>query len=441
MNFPQGLSAREWLDAHVNLETGVGVPAARERGAPTLERINTLLQYLGSPQLEYPAVHLTGTNGKTTTTRMISELLVTVGNSVGAYTSPHLQRVNERIVRNDEPISDEELDEQLRVVALVERELGLDPSYFEVVTAAAFRWFADIAVDVAVVEVGLGGTWDATNVIDADVAVVTNVSLDHMQYLGSTSEQIAAEKAGIVKEGSTLVLGETDPDLVPFFERHGAARIFRRDADFGVRSNVAAVGGRMLELFTPGARYPEVFLPLYGAHQGDNAAIALAAAEAFTGAPLDPDAVYDAFTRVRSPGRLEIVGRHPLVLLDGAHNVAGAQALRNALAEEFAPAPRTLVIGLLREKDPREMLTALGLDDAAQLVCARPPNPRALDPQLIADAAVELGFPAHHIEVVDEVAQAVSTALLSTPEEGEIIITGSLYFVGAARTMLVDARP
>ena len=366
---------------------------------------------------------------------------MTVGNSVGAYTSPHIQRVNERIVRNDEPISDEELDEQLRVVALVERELGLDPSYFEVVTGAALRWFADVAVDVAVVEVGLGGTWDATNVIDADVAVVTNVSLDHMQYLGSTSEQIAAEKAGIVKEGSTLVLGETDPDLVPFFERHGAARIFRRDADFGVRSNVAAVGGRMLELFTPGARYPEVFLPLYGAHQGDNAAIALAAAEAFTGAPLDPDAVYDAFTRVRSPGRLEIVGRHPLVLLDGAHNVAGAQALRNALAEEFAPAPRTLVIGLLREKDPREMLTALGLDDAAQLVCARPPNPRALDPQLIADAAVELGFPAHHIEVVDEVAQAVSTALLSTPEEGEIIITGSLYFVGAARTMLVDARP
>ena len=441
MSFPQGLSARAWLDAHVNLETGVGVPAARERGAPTLERINTLLQYLGSPQLEYPAVHLTGTNGKTTATRMISELLVTVGNSVGAYTSPHLQRVNERIVRNDEPISDDELDEQLRVVALVERELGLDPSYFEVVTGAALRWFADVAVDVAVVEVGLGGTWDATNVIDAEVAVVTNVSLDHMQYLGSTSEQIAAEKAGIVKNGSTLVLGETDPDLIPLFEHHGAARIVQRDVDFGVRSNVPAVGGRMLELFTPEGRYPELFLPLYGAHQGDNAAIALAAAEVFMGAPLDPDAVYDAFTRVRSPGRLEIVGRHPLVLLDGAHNVAGAQALRNALAEEFAPAARTLVIGLLREKDPREMLTALGLDDAAQLVCARPPNPRALDPQLIADAAVELGFPEAHIEVVDEVAHAVSSALLSTPEDGEIIITGSLYFVGAARSMLVDTRP
>ena len=246
MSLPGGGSPRDWLDAHVNLETGVGVPApVRQRGAPTLERISTLLKYLGSPQLEYPAVHLTGTNGKTSTTRMISELLSTVGYSVGAYTSPHLQRVNERIVRNGIPISDEELDEQLRVVALVEQELGLDPSYFEVVTGAAFRWFADIAVDVAVVEVGLGGTWDATNVIDADVAVVTNVSLDHQQYLGDTSAQIATEKAGIVKPGSTLVLGETDPDLVSLFVDRGTARILHRGADFGTRTNVAAVGGHV----------------------------------------------------------------------------------------------------------------------------------------------------------------------------------------------------
>jgi dihydrofolate synthase/folylpolyglutamate synthase len=180
-------------------------------------------------------------------------------------------------------------------------------------------------------------------------------------------------------------------------------------------------------------------VPLHGAHQGDNAAIALAAAEAFAGAPLEPEAVYDAFTRVRSPGRLEIVGRHPLVLLDGAHNVAGAQALRSALEEEFAPAARTLVIGLLREREPREMLTAFGLDDVAQLVCARPPNPRALDPAVIAEAAVELGFPAAHIEVVDTPAEAISSALLSTPDDGEIVVTGSLYFVGAARSILVDA--
>jgi dihydrofolate synthase/folylpolyglutamate synthase len=437
--FPDGPSALAWLDAHVNMETGVGVPApSRERGAPTLDRIGKLLQYLGSPQLEYPAIHLTGTNGKTTTTRMIAELLATVGYSVGAFTSPHLQFVNERIVRNDVRITDEELDEQLRVVALVEREVGIDPSYFEVVEAAALRWFADVAVDVAVIEVGLGGTWDATNVVDADIAVVTNVSLDHTQYLGTTTAAIANEKAGIVKPGSLLVLGETDPDLVPIFTARGAERVLLRDTDFGVRANVQALGGRMLELFTSGARYPEVFVPLYGAHQGDNAAIALAAAEAFVGSPLEPEAVYDAFTRVRSPGRLEIMSRHPLVLIDGAHNVAGAEALRSALSEEFAPAARTLVIGLLREREPREMLTALGLDDVAQLVCAKPPNPRALAPEVIAEAAVELGFPAERIEVYDTVAEAVSSALLSTPDDGEIVITGSLYFVGAARGIFVD---
>ena len=430
---------RAWLDAHVNLETGVGVPApTRERGAPTLDRIGALLTYLGSPQLEYPAIHVTGTNGKTSATRMVTELLSTSGLLVGATTSPHLERVNERMTFNGEPIADADLDEQLRVVALVEREIRLDPSYFEVVIAAALRWFADVAVDVAVVEVGMGGTWDATNLIDGRVAVVTNVSIDHVAYLGTTPAEIAMEKAGIVKEGSTLVLGETDPDLVPMFTDRGAARVVQRDVDFGVRSNVPAFGGRMLELYTPDARYSDVFVPLYGAHQGDNAAVALAAAEAFVGAALDAEAVRGAFARVRSPGRLELVGRHPLVLLDGAHNVAGAEALRRALAEEFAPAARTLVVGLLREKDPRDMLRALGLDDVEQLVCAPPPNARALDPQLIAAAAIELGFPEDRIEVVDTVAQAISSALLTTTPEGEIIVTGSLYFVGAARSILVD---
>ena len=229
-------------------------------------------------------------------------------------------------------------------------------------TGAAFRWFADVAVDVAVVEVGLGGTWDATNVIDADVAVVTNVSLDHSQYLGDTPAQIATEKAGIVKTGSTLVLGETDPDLVAIFADRGAARVLRRDVDFGTRAQRARRSAAGCSSSSrPAAAYPDVFLPLYGAHQGDNAAIALAAAEVLRR------------RAARGRGRLRRVracafaragsrscGRQPLVLLDGAHNVAGAEALRAALAEEFAPAPRTLVVGLLREKDPIEMLTALG---------------------------------------------------------------------------------
>jgi dihydrofolate synthase/folylpolyglutamate synthase len=179
-----------------------------------------------------------------------------------------------------------------------------------------------------------------------------------------------------------------------------------------------------------------VFLPLHGAHQADNAAVALAAAEVFAGESLDAAAVSAAFASVQSPGRLEIVGRQPLILLDGAHNVAGASALRAALAEEFGDGPRTLVVGLLREKDPTEMLTALGVDDAALLVCCRPPSPRALDPALVAKAATALGVDDDRVEVVDTVAQAVGVGLTGTPDDGQIVVTGSLYVVGAARTLL-----
>ena len=270
------MDARAWLDSHVNLETGVGVPASSTRAtAPSRERIEALLRYLGSPELEFPAVHITGTNGKTSTARMITQLLGSVGLSVGSYTSPHLERVNERIAYQGEPISDADLDELLRTVAIVEGELDIHPSFFDVLTAAAYRWFADLAVDAAVVEVGLGGTWDATNSLDTRVAVITNVALDHVEYLGPTRAQVAAEKAGIVTPGSTLVLGETDPELEHFFTDRGAAEVLRRDVDFGVRDNVLAVGGRLVELYTPMASYADVLVPLHGAHQADNAAIAL----------------------------------------------------------------------------------------------------------------------------------------------------------------------
>ena len=429
---------REWLNAHVNLEAGIGRPVSVRRAtAPTLERIRALLDLLGSPEQEFPVIHLTGTNGKTSTSRMISGLLEALGLSVGRYTSPNLERVNERLAWNDELVADDDLDDLLRLIAMVEPSLPEPPSYFEILTAAAFRWFADLAVDVAVVEVGLGGTWDATNVVDAAVAVITNVAVDHVEYLGTTREQIAAEKAGIVKSGTTLVLGETDPDLEPFFLAHEPARVLRRDRDFAVLAQSLALGGRVVDLSSPEGSYPDVYLPLHGRHQADNAAIALAAAEAFVGAPLPPTVVADGFASVRSPGRLEVVGRHPLVLLDGAHNVAGARALRAALDEEFAAASRTLVVGLLQEKEPHEMLTALGLDDATRLVCCRPPSPRALDPSLVAHAAQELGFAPEHIEVSDSVRDAIGVALMSTPEDGQIVVTGSLYTVGAARGIFV----
>ncbi|HEV7524812.1 MAG TPA: Mur ligase family protein [Acidimicrobiia bacterium] len=438
MSGPGSFDAPGWLSSHVNLES-LNVPAGSRRGPPTLERISTLMQYLGSPEIEFPAIHVTGTNGKTTTVRVLTELLSSLGLKVGAYTSPHLEHVNERMSIDGVPIDDDTFEEMLYAVSLVEQSVGVDASYFEIVTAAAFRWFADEAVDVAVVEVGMGGEWDATNVVDGRVAVVTNVTIDHVEYLGPTRKQIAQEKAGIVKPDSILVLGETDPDLQAIFEARPSARTFRRDIDFGVARNVLAIGGRLVDLRSPGAEYPDVFLPLHGAHQSDNAAIALAAAESFVTAPLPFEVVADAFARVQSPGRLEVVRRQPLVLLDGAHNVAGAHALRAALDEEWSVGPRTIVVGMLREKEPHEMLSALGVEELeGMLICCRPPTPRALEPSFIAKAASDLGLPEERIEIVERVEDAVSTAMLATPPDGQIVITGSLYVVGAARSVLVS---
>jgi len=431
-------SALAWLDEHINLES-VGVPVDRDRRAttPTLDRIRALVELLGSPQLSYPSVHLTGTNGKTSVARMTSALLTASGLSVASYTSPHLERVNERIAWGDEPIGDDALAEVLSVIARAEDHLDDRLSYFEILTGAALSWFADIAVDLAVVEVGVGGTWDATNVVDGDVAVVTNVSIDHVDYLGPTRESIATEKAGIVKPGSTLVLGEADPELTPVFLDRGAERVIIRGVDFDVESARIAHGGRVLDLVTPTAEYSDVFLPLHGAHQADNAAAALAAAEAFLGSAPSREVFEGAFRSVRSPGRLEVVGHAPLVLLDGAHNLVGAAALRAALAEEFVDAPRIVVVGLLREKDPHEMLEALGILDATRVVLCRPPSPRAHDPDVLAGAARDLGVAADRIETADSVEDAVARALARAVPEDQVVVTGSLYVVGAARAALL----
>jgi dihydrofolate synthase / folylpolyglutamate synthase len=430
--------AQAWLDAHVNLEsTGLPPGADRRATAPTLKRIEELVRLLGSPEQSYPVIHLTGTNGKTSVARMISTLLAASGLSVGSYTSPHLERVNERIAWNGDPIDDATLAQVLSRISAIEPHLPERPSYFEILTAAAFTWFSDIAVDVAVVEVGVGGTWDATNIVDGQVAVVTNVSVDHVEYLGPTREQIAAEKAGIVKQVSTLVLGETDPALVGAFRDRGPVSVAARGDDFGITENRPAHGGRIVDVFAPDARYDEVFLALHGAHQADNAAAALAATELFLGRPLSEDVVTDAFATVQSPGRLEVVRHQPLVLLDGAHNVAGAQALCAALGEEFPQSPRTLVVGLLREKEPHEMLAALDAEHVARVVCCRPPSARALDPAAVAAAAVDLGANPAHVETLENVDEAVERALAITSADQQIIVTGSLYVVGAARHALL----
>lgn len=423
--------AMAWLADHVNLESDRSPPAAARR----LDRIRMLTELMADPQSAYPVLHLTGTNGKGSTARMLTALLVERGLSTGTYTSPHLQRVNERISWNGDAIPDHALVEVLEAVAAVESVLDSRPSHFEVLTAAALRWFADVAVDAAVVEVGLGGRWDATNVVDATVAAVTNVSLDHAETIGPTLADIATEKAGIVKAGSTLVLGETDPALAAVFHGAGAETVWERDVDFGVAANTLAHEGRLVDLWTPGARYDNVFLPVHGAYQGDNAAAALAAAQAFFGAPLDPEVVADAFARVRLPGRLEVAARSPLCVLDGAHNPAGARAASGAVDEAFgAVEGRVLVVGMLAGRDPREMLEALGAGGCRLVIACPPPSPRALAPDVVAAAARELGV---DTEVAESVPAAVALGLgLARPAE-LVLVTGSLYVVGAARAALV----
>jgi len=368
---------------------------------------------------------------------MVTALLKARGLRVGTYTSPHLERVNERLAWDLEPIADGDLAEVIEAVAGLEPLLDSQPTHFEILTAAAFRWFSDVAVDVAVVEVGLGGRWDATNVADAQVAVVTNVSLDHAEIIGPTRADIATEKAGIVKPHSTLVLGETDPALQPIFEAAGGAALWLRDRDFGCVTNRLAHEGRVVELRTPAGRYPEVFVPVHGRYQGDNAVIALAAAEAFFDGPLAPEVVSEAFADLRLPGRLEVVARHPLCVLDGAHNPAGAIAATEAIAEAFGPviSGRILVVGMVRGRDPAEMLRAFDAGSARLVIACPPPSPRAVPASEVADAAREMD---KAVEETSSVSEAVATALALAGVDELVHVTGSLYVVGAARTALTS---
>ena len=430
------LEAIAWLDSHVNLETGLGIPAGVDRRltAPTLDRIAALTSLLGSPELEFDAIHLTGTNGKTSTARILTALLVSEGLNVGSFTSPHLETVRERINLNGDLIGESELAALLTRVATAETFVDDAPSYFEILVAAAFDWFAEIAVDVAVVEVGLGGRWDATNVLSAPLAVITNVGLDHTEYLGDTVEEIAAEKAGIIEFGSTLVLGSNQPNLSSIFEARGALRTFTAGEDFSVLSDRLAIGGRLVDIATPLSTYRNIFLSLNGAHQAQNAATALCSAELFMGSRLSTSSVEEAFGSVRSPGRLEIVGRAPLIILDGAHNPDGLRSLRVALDEGFSSRARTYVVGAMRGRDIDEFFAALAPNlETDRVICTKVQTSRALDPEIIAEAALRYGLPPDSVLVATDVAAALRRARKDASDEDQIVVTGSLYIVGAAR--------
>ena len=422
-------AALRYLDQHTNLEATAG----RAEGL-SLDRMRRLVSVLGDPQSAYPVIHITGTNGKGSVARMITSLLEAHGLSVGSYTSPHLEAINERIAWNGEPIGDTELAAAIATVAAVEDVAGITPSYFEILTAAAFGWFAEVAVDVAVVEVGMLGRFDATNVVDASVAVLTNVGHDHTDGQGAWRAAIADEKVGIVKPDATFVCGETDPDLRAVLGATDADATWWRGEQFDADQSLLALGGRTVSLRTPSGTVDDVFLPLHGEHQADNAAIALAAVEAFFGRRADDDVVAEGFAKVSVPGRFEIVHREPTVVLDAAHNLDGARACAQTLREEFTLAGTIVVVaGFLQGRDPAEMLDALGARDAGFLIACTPNSPRAIPAPQVAAAADGLGIVA---EAVSSVEQAVDRALgLASPDD-LVLITGSLYVVGPARTML-----
>ncbi|MGI8677958.1 MAG: bifunctional folylpolyglutamate synthase/dihydrofolate synthase [Jatrophihabitans sp.] len=420
---------------------------------PTNERMTALVDLLGDPQRAYRAIHLTGTNGKTSTARMIDELLRGFGIRTGRYTSPHLADVTERIVVDGEPISDRTFVEAyLEIepyIEMIDKQGDVPLSFFEIVTGLAFAVFADAPIDVAVVEVGLGGAWDNTNVIDGEIAVVTPIGLDHMQYLGDTVVRIATEKAGIIKADALAILALQPAEAAEELVRRAVevdATIAREGLEFGVIERRIAVGGQFLALQGLGGVYDEIFLPLHGAHQAQNAVVAVAAVEAFLGAggangAIDADVVRAAFAKVRSPGRLEVVRSAPTIVLDAAHNPSGLTATLTAVAEAFQFRRLVAVVAVMADKDAVAMLELLepAIDE---LVITQVAGPRALDVDALAALAVPL-FGADRVTVEPRLDDAIEAAVRLAEQTDDpvlsgagVLVTGSVVTVGEARTLL-----
>lgn len=420
---------------------------------PTLDRIEAFVELLGEPQRAYPVIHLTGTNGKTSTARMIETLIRSLGLRTGRFTSPHLESMTERIVIDGEALSDEQFVRAFNDVApythLVDAEHDHPLSYFETVVGMAYAAFADAPVDVAVIEVGMGGAWDATNVADGKVAVLTPVSLDHQQYLGESAAEIAREKVGIIKPGATVITAVQDEEVAAQIVARAAevgATVAREGLEFGVRSRVPAVGGQMLSLQGLRGAYDEVFLPLYGAHQAQNAALALAAVEAFVGGEdaLADEVVKEAFAEVTSPGRLEVVRRSPTIVLDAAHNPHGAAALVDALEDSFVFSPLIGVVGVMADKDYEGMLAVLE-PMFAHIVCTQNSTERALPAEQLAEVARGI-FGQDRVGVASSLIDAIDQATTLAEAggvfgeglgSGGVLVTGSVITVGEARALLM----
>ncbi|MBT0773575.1 bifunctional folylpolyglutamate synthase/dihydrofolate synthase [Kineosporia sp. J2-2] len=428
---------------------------------PSIDRIAAVAQLLGDPQRAFESVHVTGTNGKSSTTRMIERLLREHGLRTGRFTSPHLQDVRERIALDGQMIDQErfidayeEVQPYLDLVDARNAEAG-NPrlTYFEVLVAIAYAAFADTPVDVAAVEVGLGGRWDATNIIDARVAVVTPVGLDHQRMLGHDIATIATEKAGIIKPGAVAVLSEQHEEASePLLARAAevGATVLREGHQFGVSTREVALGGQLLTIQGAAAVYPEIFIPLHGAHQAQNAATALAAVEAFLlsdgrdwdtgdnsreGTGLDIDVVRAAFADADSPGRLEVVRRSPTVLVDAAHNPSGAQVLADSLEEAFGFSRLVGVVAVLEDKDAESILGVLEpvLDE---VVITRTSSPRAMDPDELGEIAEDV-FGDDRVTTFQRLDDALDYAMGRAEEGG--LIGGGVLATGSV-TMAADVR-
>jgi len=421
---------------YLELHAGRGV-------RPGLEQIAGLLSSMGDPHLSYPVVHLTGSKGKTSAARMVAALAAAHGLSTGTYTSPHLETVEERMSYNGEQASADEFTQAVADTAAFDLLVDADPdrrlTYFEFVTAVAFAWFADRAVDLGVIEVGLGGRLDATNVVDSKVAVVTSIALEHTEYLGDTLASIAAEKVAILKPGGTLVTGEVPPEA----EAVMAARAAELDAphllfgrDFRLTDEILAVGGWDISIDGVYDHYDELHVPVHGRHQLMNAAVAVATTETLLGRALDPEAVAEGLGSVTLPGRLEVVGRRPLLVLDGAHTPESIEAGAAALDEEFPPFLWKTVIGALADKKLDQLLAGLA-GVAGEVFAVSAQSDRAIPAAEVA-AAARLALPGVEVHELGSVPDGVEAAVLAAGADGAVLVTGSMYVVGEARSLLTN---
>lgn len=417
------------------------------RIAPTTERIAALVDILGSPQLTYPTIHIGGTNGKTTTSRMVDSLLFAHGLRTGRFTSPHLESYRERIAINGEAIDPKELIFSYNDIAayfdLMDAKFENPISFFEAVTALAFAAFAEHPVDVAVIEVGMGGEWDATNVVDADVSVIMPIGFDHMEYLGNTLHEIASTKAGIIKEGGFIVLAQQEPEAAKELIRRAAecgADVVREGIEYQVASRAVAVGGQLISIQGIHDTYDEIFLPLHGRHQAANAATALVAVEAFFGdQPLDIDAVRAGFAATTSPGRCEVVYRDPTIILDAAHNPHGAKALAETLLNEFNFDEIIAVVGLFGDKDAAGILQELE-PIVDHVIVTASSSSRAMPSSELEKIATSI-FGKDRVFEVSELESALDRAVTNSnrplsEETVGVVVTGSVVTVGEARAIL-----